>query len=60
METLDLLDRKAELRMLTSQVLEQKNYLNAELTKLLREEETHCVQRSKATMEQEEWQTLEN
>jgi hypothetical protein len=54
METLDLLDRKAELRMLTSQVLEQKNYLNAELTKLLREEETHCVQRSKATMEQEE------
>lgn len=46
---LDLLDRKYEVTLLSTQELEYKSCLTSELTKLLREEELCWLQRSKAT-----------
>ncbi|KAL5662452.1 hypothetical protein ACJX0J_029577, partial [Zea mays] len=48
---LDVIDRKSEISMLSPQEWEYKHYLNAELSKLLREQEIYWIQRSKATNE---------
>ncbi|KAL5683876.1 hypothetical protein ACJX0J_010261, partial [Zea mays] len=46
---LDVIDRKSEISMLSPQEWEYKHYLNAELSKLLREQEIYWIQRSKTT-----------
>jgi hypothetical protein len=46
---IDVLDRKAETILLSSQEVELRHHLKGQLTKLPREEETYWLQRSKAT-----------
>ena len=49
MDKIDILDRKAETTLLSSQEVELRYHLKGQLTKLLREEEIYWFQRSKAT-----------
>ena len=49
MDKIDILDRKAETILLSSQEIELIYHLKGQLTKLLREEEIYWLQRSKAT-----------
>jgi len=49
MDKIDILDRKAETTLLSSQEVELRYHLKGQLTKLLREEEIYWLQRSKAT-----------
>ena len=49
MDKIDILDRKAETNLLSSQEVELRYHLKGQLTKLLREEEIYWLQRSKAT-----------
>jgi len=49
MDKIDILDRKAETILLSSQEIELRYHLKGQLTKLLREEEIYWLQRSKAT-----------
>ena len=49
MDKIDILDRKAETNLLSSQEVELRYHLKGQLTKLLREEEIFWLQRSKAT-----------
>jgi len=49
MDKIDILDRKAERNLLSSQEVELRYHLKGQLTKLLREEEIYWLQRSKAT-----------
>ena len=46
---IDVLDRKAETILLSSQEVELRHHLKGQLTKLLREEKIYWFQRSKAT-----------
>ena len=49
MDKIDILDRKAETTLLSSQEVKLRYHLKGQLTKLLREEEIYWLQRSKTT-----------